>query len=115
MNQNWQSVFCNIFNFEIKQEIWKIFLYFFVLVNSKCLVCVCVCVCVCIYLFIYTISISFICVSQEELSLLISNQITRSMTCTSEQFLKRKDIVERKILILVNYSFNEIHIAAVST
>ena len=36
-------------------------------------VCVCACVCVCV-LFIYTIFISIICVLQEELSLITSNQ-----------------------------------------
>ena len=36
-------------------------------------VCVCVFVCVCV-LFIYTISIIIICVSQEEPSLIASNQ-----------------------------------------
>ena len=36
------------------------------------------------------------------------------MTFTSEQFLKRKDIVESKFLRSVNYSFNVIKIAAVS-
>ena len=37
------------------------------------------------------------------------------MTFTSEQFLKRKDLVESKFLIPVNYSFNVVKIAAVST
>ena len=37
------------------------------------------------------------------------------MTFTSEYFLKRKDIVESKFLIPVNYSFNVIKIAAMST
>ena len=40
-------------------------------------------------LFIYIICISIICVSQEEPSLIASNQ-----QITIEQFLKRKDIVE---------------------
>ena len=44
------------------------------------------------FMFIYTISISIICVSQEELG----------TTSTSEQFFKRKDIVESKFLISVN-------------
>ena len=36
-------------------------------------VCVCVCVCMCVFIFIYTISIS-ICISQEDPSLIESNQ-----------------------------------------
>ena len=37
------------------------------------------------------------------------------MTLASESFLKRKDIVETKFLVSVNYSFNVIKIAAIST
>ena len=37
------------------------------------------------------------------------------MTSTSEQFLKRKDILESKILVLGNYSLNLVQIAAVSS
>ena len=55
-------------------------------------------------LFIYAISISIICVSQEETSLIASIQQMY------EQLLKRKDIVESKFLISVNYSFDVIKI-----
>ena len=36
------------------------------------------------------------------------------MTFASDKFLNRKDIVESKFLISVNYSFNVIKIVAVS-
>ena len=45
----------------------------------------------------------------------IESLINRYMTFTNELFLKRKYIVESKFLIPVNYSFNLIKIAAVST
>ena len=45
-------------------------------------VCVCVCVFVCVYFCIYTIFVSIICVSQEEPSLIASNQ--QIMTFRSE-------------------------------
>ena len=53
-------------------------------------------------LFIYIICISIICVSQEEPSLIASNQ--QIMTFTNALFLKGKDIMESKFLTSANYS-----------
>ena len=53
-------------------------------------------------LFIYTIYISIISVSQEEPSL--KHLINRYVNFANQQFLRRKDIVESKFLIAVNYS-----------
>ena len=41
--------------------------------------------------------------------------INRYMTSTNEYLLKRKDIVEIKFIISVNYSFNVMQITAMST
>ena len=76
-------------------------------------VCVCVCVCECV-VFICTSCISIICVSQEEPSLIASNQ----QICDFYKwiiFKKKKhcgifgkDIVKSKFLISVNYSLNHL-------
>ena len=58
---------------------------------------VCVCVCVCV-LFTYIISISVICVSQEETSLIASNQQMNNLQVNT--FCK--------ISISLNYSFNHL-------
>ena len=46
-------------------------------------------------------------------NLIILHLLSRFMTSSSEQFLKRKEIAESKFLILVNYSSNVIQITAV--
>ena len=60
--------------------------------------CVCVCVCVCV-LFTYTISSSIICVSQEEPSLIASNQQMNNLQVNT---FWKKGIVESKFFILEN-------------
>ena len=59
---------------------------------------------VCVFFLIYTISISILCVSEEGLSLVESNQ-QRDVTCTSEQFLKSKDMRD---LSKVNFLYQQV-------
>ena len=61
---------------------------------------------VCVFaLFIYTISISIIFVSKDEPSLVA---LINRYTTFAIEFLKRKDNLESKFLISVNYSFNHL-------
>ena len=48
-------------------------------------------------------------------NLVLLHLINRYMTSTNKQFLKRKNIVESKILISANYACSVIQIAAAST
>ena len=75
-------------------------------------VCVCVYVCVCVLFITLFLSVLFVFHWKNSVSL---HLINRYMTSTSEQFLKRKDILESKFLVLGNYSFNLIQTAAVSS
>ena len=61
----------------------------------------------CVFFLIYTISISILCVSEEGVSLVESNQ-QRDVTCTSEQFLKTKDIRD---LSKVNFLYQQLVIS----
>ena len=67
---------------------------------SECLVYVCVCVCV-------SVCACFVYLHQYYFNnLVLQHLINRYMTFTSELFLKIKDIVKSKFLILVNYGRN---------
>ena len=71
-----QEGFSHSFNFfVVSKRVFEIFETYFLLTNPfQCYLSLSVwCVCLCV-LFIYTISISIICVSQEEPSLIASNQ-----------------------------------------
>ena len=73
----------------------------------------CVCVYACVFcLFTPFLSVLFVF---HRRNLVLYHLINRFMTFTSEKFLKRTNIVESKSLASVNYSFNEIKTAAMST